>query len=157
VVAAYESQGAWKAHRQAILDSLVPQGGIEQALAERVALCSWRLNRVVFFATEKISGLQETVVKDVEDSGRLFPSLYREDPTDMSALDKVKRARTTYEDVCALFNESNGAHELSAAGVDWFFLQAPYYASELRAYQELEANNIPNPEESINEDEVLEL
>jgi hypothetical protein len=40
VVAAFESERAWKAHREAILESLAPVGGMEEALAERVALNS---------------------------------------------------------------------------------------------------------------------
>ena len=63
VVMDFESEGAWKSHRQAILDSLAPEGGIEQALAERAALCSWRLNRVAVYETERIAAEQERVVE----------------------------------------------------------------------------------------------
>ena len=66
VVMDFESEGAWKSHRQAILDSLVPEGGIEQALAERAALCSWRLNRVAVYETELIAAEQERVVEEVK-------------------------------------------------------------------------------------------
>lgn len=65
VASAFESESAWKAHREAIIDSLVPVGGIEQALAERVALASWRLNRVVVYETERIEQEQQGVVVDV--------------------------------------------------------------------------------------------
>jgi hypothetical protein len=59
VVAAFESDASWKSHREGIVESLAPVGSLEQALAERVALNSWRLNRVVFYETEQISKLQE--------------------------------------------------------------------------------------------------
>jgi hypothetical protein len=68
VVAAFESERDWNAHREAIVFSLAPQGGLETALAERVALCSWRLNRVVVFETECIVQKQESVVEDLRQS-----------------------------------------------------------------------------------------
>ena len=46
IVNAYEKPQDWERHRAAIVDSLAPEGGMEQVLAERVALMSWRLNRV---------------------------------------------------------------------------------------------------------------
>jgi hypothetical protein len=42
-----ESESEWRAHRDGIVASLAPEGQLEQALAERVALLLWRLNRVV--------------------------------------------------------------------------------------------------------------
>ncbi len=65
VAHAFESESAWKAHRESIIDSLAPVGGMEQALAERVALASWRLNRVVVYETERIEQEQQGVVEDV--------------------------------------------------------------------------------------------
>jgi hypothetical protein len=65
VVAAFETEKDWKAHREAIVSSLAPQGGLEEALAERVALCSWRINRVVVFETQAIAQNQESVVEDL--------------------------------------------------------------------------------------------
>jgi hypothetical protein len=59
VVAAFESERAWKAHREAILESLYPVGGMEEA--ERVALNTWRLNRVAVFETGSIAAEQEAV------------------------------------------------------------------------------------------------
>jgi hypothetical protein len=65
VVKAYERVQDWEAHREAVVDSLAPEGGMEQVLAERVALCSWRLNRVVLYESERASELQEGVVESV--------------------------------------------------------------------------------------------
>jgi hypothetical protein len=68
VVNAYEREEDWEGHREAVVDSLRAEGGMEQVLAERVALCSWRLNRVVLYESERVSGLQEGVVEGVRDS-----------------------------------------------------------------------------------------
>ncbi len=41
----------WQAHRAGVLQSLAPAGTLEQSLAERVALCLWRLKRVAVYET----------------------------------------------------------------------------------------------------------
>ena len=45
IVAPLEHQSVWEAHGAAILDDLAPVGAVEQALAERIALLWWRLDR----------------------------------------------------------------------------------------------------------------
>ena len=65
IVNHYESAQDWEDHRQGILDSLSPEGGMEQLLAERVASCSWRLNRVLLYESETIAEAQEGVVESV--------------------------------------------------------------------------------------------
>jgi hypothetical protein len=67
VVNAYERAEDWESHQEAIVASLSPEGGMEQVLAERVALCSWRLNRVVLYESERLSGLHEGVVESVRE------------------------------------------------------------------------------------------
>src|SRR5436190_1798954 len=51
VVPGLERPEDWEAHRKGILDSLAPARALEEALAERVALCSWRLARVARYET----------------------------------------------------------------------------------------------------------
>jgi hypothetical protein len=70
VVAHFESEREWQDHRAAILEDLAPEGGMEEALAERVALCSWRLNRVTVFETQSISLEQEAVIEELTDKRR---------------------------------------------------------------------------------------
>src|SRR5215204_4420492 len=70
VVAHFESEQGWQRHREAILESLAPEGGLEEALGERVALCSWRLNRVIAYETESITQEQEAVSEEVEEDRR---------------------------------------------------------------------------------------
>jgi hypothetical protein len=65
VVNGYERAEDWEEHRRAVVDSLGPSNGMEQVLAERVALCSWRLNRVVLYESERASELQEGAVESV--------------------------------------------------------------------------------------------
>jgi hypothetical protein len=75
----YESETGWKGHRDSILKSLDPQNGMEQILAERVALCSWRLNRVAAYETEQILQAQEAVIDKVTEARKhklRFPSVY---------------------------------------------------------------------------------
>jgi hypothetical protein len=88
IVNAYEKPKDWEAHRQAIIDSLAPEGGIEQALAERVALCSWRLNRVIVYESERIDQAQERVLEE-EEKDRAeklrFSILYRSEVEDILA------------------------------------------------------------------------
>jgi hypothetical protein len=56
IVNAYEKPEDWEGHRAAIVDSLAPEGGMEQLLAERVALMSWRLNRVTGWCSTRPRG-----------------------------------------------------------------------------------------------------
>ena len=50
----------WDAHRAGVLQSLGPAGTLEQSLAERVALCLWRLKRVAAYETAVAAvGLEE--------------------------------------------------------------------------------------------------
>jgi hypothetical protein len=51
VVLGLEQSEHWASHRAGILKSLAPEGTLEEALAERVALCLWRLNRVHRYET----------------------------------------------------------------------------------------------------------
>jgi len=67
VVNTYEKIEDWETHRAAIVDSLAPEGGMEQILAERVALCSWRLNRVALYEAERASEAQEDVAEYVRE------------------------------------------------------------------------------------------
>jgi hypothetical protein len=41
----------WETHRAGVFGSLAPAGALEEALAERVALCLWRQRRVIAYET----------------------------------------------------------------------------------------------------------
>jgi hypothetical protein len=54
----------WEAFRVGVFQSLAPVGTLEEALAERVALCSWRLRRVVTYETATTSLAIEEVAEE---------------------------------------------------------------------------------------------
>lgn len=51
-----EDVAVWEGHRAAIVDALVPVGAMEDALAERIALLMWRLERVSRYETAMLAG-----------------------------------------------------------------------------------------------------
>ena len=65
VVPAVESKEDWEEHRDGVLDSLSPEGHLELVLAERVALLSWRLHRVIRYETESSALFQEKAENDL--------------------------------------------------------------------------------------------
>ncbi len=65
VVPGVEKKEDWEEHRDGVLESLSPEGHLETVLAERVALLSWRLNRVARYETESIALYQERVEDDL--------------------------------------------------------------------------------------------
>jgi hypothetical protein len=70
VVPGVEKKGDWEDHRDGVLESLSPEGHLELVLAERVALLSWRLNRVTRFETLTIALSQEKMEDDLADKRR---------------------------------------------------------------------------------------
>jgi hypothetical protein len=65
LVPGVEQKVDWEDHRDGILESLQPEGHLELVLAERVALLSWRLHRVIRYETESIALLQEKAEDDL--------------------------------------------------------------------------------------------
>jgi len=65
VVPGVEKKEDWEEHRNDILESLQPEGQLELVLAERAALLSWRLHRVIRYETESIALYQERVEDDL--------------------------------------------------------------------------------------------
>jgi hypothetical protein len=65
VVPGVEKAEEWEDHKDGVLDSLSPVGHLEFVLAERVALLSWRLHRVIRYETESIALYQERVEDDL--------------------------------------------------------------------------------------------
>jgi hypothetical protein len=65
VVPGVEKAEDWEEHRDGVLESLQPEDHLELVLAERVALLSWRLHRVIRYETESIALYQERVEDDL--------------------------------------------------------------------------------------------
>ena len=70
VVPGVERAEEWEEHRDGVLESLQPEGHLEEVLAERVALLSWRLHRVTRYETEAIALYQERVEDDLGEKWR---------------------------------------------------------------------------------------
>jgi hypothetical protein len=70
VVPGMERVEDWELHLAGTLESLSPEGHLETVLAERVALLSWRLHRVVRYETESIALFQEKAEDDLADRRR---------------------------------------------------------------------------------------
>ncbi len=154
VVNAYERAEDWEAHRAAIVDSLGPRGGMEQMLAERVALCSWRLNRVALYESERASEIQEAVVEYVRErrkreleTERLFAKAGDRVLTDVgilieahpeNALGDARMARATHKAVEKLFDAPANA-PIKGADADAILGLAAAHAVELAAHQSGEA------------------
>src|SRR5215203_5796335 len=75
VVPGLEKKEDWQEHRDGILENLAPVGHLEVALAERVALLTWRLHRVTRYETEAISLSQETIEDDIHERDRFLSAL----------------------------------------------------------------------------------
>lgn len=67
VIAGLESEDAWQAHHTGVLESLQPEGTLELMLAGRVALQSWRLQRVMRYEREAIEIAQQKVQDDLNE------------------------------------------------------------------------------------------
>jgi hypothetical protein len=133
VVQVYESQDSWRSHRKAIMDALKPTDGLEQALAERVAACAWRLNRVLFFEVETIAERQESVVDDLREQQRYVSS--SRDALEFDAIEEAEKHKGIYEDLVGLYREE--IEEFSSHHTaPWVFLQGPWEAVRYAAYQE---------------------
>ena len=166
IVNAYERVDDWERHRQAIMNSLCPEDGLEQLLAERVASCSWRLNRVLLYESETIAESQEGVVESVRQKRkremeleRIFAKEGEEVLTDMgilieshpaNALDDVRTARKVYKTVCKVLEGSPDAPIEGEMGA-WVLGLASEHAVRLAACQEPESEVVELLSESLQE------
>jgi hypothetical protein len=90
-----EKKEDWEEHRDGILESLQPEGHLEEVLAERVALLSWRLHRVTRYETESIALYQQKAEDDLADRRRFGSHvLGAAHPDDVRS--NLKAARSDY-------------------------------------------------------------
>jgi hypothetical protein len=94
VVPGIEKAEDWEEHGAGVLESLKPEGHLETVLAERVALLSWRLNRVVRYEREAIALSQEKMAEDLARARRFDPDSGPGDPEVARA--SLKRAQAYY-------------------------------------------------------------
>src|SRR5918997_4611203 len=120
VVPGVEKAEEWEDHRDGVLDNLSPVGHLEFVLAERVALLSWRLNRVTRFETESIALYQEKIEEDLAQRRRFGSHVLGADHPEEVRW-KLKDAQRTHRTLKKL-SGLPGAKHLSggdAAGVLW--------------------------------------
>ncbi len=95
VVPGVEKREDWEEHRDGMLEDLAPAGPLELALAERVALLSWRLYRVTRYETETIAASQEKAEEDLAQKRRFSASIsegiHPEDVHGLAKLTATKR------------------------------------------------------------------
>jgi hypothetical protein len=160
IVNAYENSQDWESHREAIIGALSPEGGMEQLLAERVASCSWRLNRVLLYESEQIAEAQEGVVESVRqkrkrelEHERIFAKEGEEDLTDIgilieahpaNALDDVRMARQIHKAACKVLEGPLDAPISPSMGA-WVLGLVAEHAVRLAALQQ--AGEEPEREE----------
>lgn len=66
VIEGMESYEAWQRHLDGIVESLSPEGSLEQELAERVAGLLWRLQRVTRYETAETDRMIAIVQSDTD-------------------------------------------------------------------------------------------
>ena len=69
VIPGAERQQDWEAHRAGVLSSLTPEGHLETALADRVALLLWRLARIVRYECGIVDVAQKRISEDMIEAG----------------------------------------------------------------------------------------
>ena len=164
VVNGYERPEDWEEHRRAVVDSLGPGNGMEQVLGERGALCSWRLNRVVLYESERASELQEGVVESVRErrleTERLFAGAGDEVLTDvgilveahpLNALEDAGMARRIYRAIERLIDAPPGAAVKGGEGAA-ILEEAARHAVKQAAYragEQPEAGDVVERAESL--------
>jgi hypothetical protein len=95
VVPGVEKQEDWEEHRDGVLENLSPEGHLEMVLAERVALLSWRLHRVIRYETESIALFQGKAEDDLADRRRFSSRVLGADhPEDVRG--NLKAARSDH-------------------------------------------------------------
>jgi hypothetical protein len=109
VIPGLEREEDWQAHRTGVLSSLTPEGHLEMALADRVALLLWRLARITRYECGIIDSAQKRIPANLREEGGP-DRLWFDDETimdpDAIAL-KIKTARDYYHLLDGLLEAEN--------------------------------------------------
>jgi hypothetical protein len=141
VVPGVEKLEDWEEFRDGILEDLAPLGSLELALAERVALLSWRLHRVTRYETETIARAQESVEDDLA-SRRRFDSHARGPIHPEDALAAPKEARRT-ERLLKKFADYPDERKLPGPDADAVLWAVAGRVDEETDLEELELPGVP--------------
>ncbi len=141
VVPGVEKPEDWEEYRDGMLVDLAPTGPLELALAERVAILTWRLHRVIRYETETIARSQESVEDDLA-SRRRFDSHARGPIHPEDALAAPKEARRT-ERVLKKFPDLRDEAKLSGPDADAVLWAVAGRVDEETDLEELELPGVP--------------
>jgi len=65
IIEELETEDGWQRHLDGIVAYLAPEGALEEAFAERVALCVWRLRRATHYETAMLNYQVQTTETDL--------------------------------------------------------------------------------------------
>jgi hypothetical protein len=124
VVPGLEKAEDWEEHSTGMLESRNSEGHLETVLAERVALLSWRLHRVIRYETESIAPYQEKVEDDLA-RARRFDSrvLGPEHPEDVRRDVEAARAKQRLLKRLPKFEADKRVSGLDADTVLWTMME----------------------------------
>jgi hypothetical protein len=141
VVPGVEKAEDWEEHRDGVVESLQPEGHLEEVLAERVALLAWRLNRVIRYETETIALSQETIEDDLADKRRFRSSLLGPThPEDVrGALQDARRAQRVIKQFPKLPDDKrlSGPDAASILELVWRGVDEEVEAEEVQLSEEI--------------------
>jgi hypothetical protein len=127
VVPGVEKKEDWEDHRDGVLKSLSSEGHLEEVLAERVALLSWRLHRVTRYETQTIALSQEKLEDDLAKKRRFgsyqlgptHPEDVRSDLQDARRVQRIiKQLPKLSDDKCLSGPDAAGILDLVWGRVD---------------------------------------
>ena len=89
VVPAFEREADWQAHRAGVFDDLQPEGYMQEIIAERIALKTWRLRRLVRYEREQLRHRQQDIPTNLALSAKLDGRKVRENiDKDLQLMDR---------------------------------------------------------------------
>ncbi len=135
VVPGIETREDWERHLAGILESLAPEGHLETMLAERVALLSWRLHRVVRYETESIALYQEEAEDDLAQKRR-FGSYVLGPAHPENVRGELESARETYR-LLKRFPKMPDDRRLSAFDADLILCEVAQYTDRAAEGEEV--------------------
>ena len=65
VVPAFERQAEWLAHHDQAFQDLAPEGCMQEIIAERIAIITWRLRRLVRYEREQTRNRQRNIPENL--------------------------------------------------------------------------------------------
>jgi hypothetical protein len=86
VLPGIESSEEWECHRAGVIESLAAVGYFQNVLAERVALISWRLGRVVRYEVEVTTASAASAKLALENQGSKAPTITLDFPSTRDAI-----------------------------------------------------------------------